>query len=174
MPSVSGHAARSISGGKQQKNNTFFQVNSLSTQYNLVLSQHRYSAAVSGASPLPQGFRCPLTSAPFGHDHQRRRAEQRRLAPGDPTAAPPGHRRHPAGHRPHSVYHAGDRPDREKRGDMITGIFRPPIIRSFLLLLRGWRHRAFLKGHQFCCAGLTSHHVTCSPFCDPCKSPMQS
>lgn len=119
------------------KNNTFFQVNSLSTQHNLVLLQHRYSAPVSRASPLPQGFRCPLTSAPFGHDHQRRRAEQRRLAPGDPTAAPPGHRRHPAGHRPHSVYHAGDRPDREKPGDMIAGIFRPPIIRSFLLLLRG-------------------------------------
>lgn len=124
-------------GKKQQKTNTFFQVNSLSTQHNLVLLQHRYSAPVNGASPLPQGFRCPLTSAPFGHDHQRRRAEQRRLAPGDPTAAPPGHRRHPAGHRPHSVYHAGDRPDRENPGDMIAGIFRPPIIRSFLLLLRG-------------------------------------
>lgn len=151
MPSVSAHAARSISEKNKKnnkKNQTFFKVNSPSTQHNLVLLQHRYSASVRGASPLPQGFLCPLTSAPFGHDHQRRHAEQRRLAPGDPTAAPPGRRRHPAGHRPDSVYHATDRWDREKPGDIIAGIFHPPIIHSFLLLLRGWRHRAFLKGHQ--------------------------
>lgn len=68
-----------------------------------------YSAPIGGAAPLPQGFLCPLTSAPFGHDHQRRRAEQRRLAPGDPAPAPPSRRRHPAGGRPDSVDHATDR-----------------------------------------------------------------
>lgn len=88
-------------------------LNPPSTRHHLVPLQHRYSAPIGGAAPLPQGFLCPLTSAPFGHDHQRRHAEQRRLAPGDPTPAPPGRRRHPAGDRPDSVDHATDRWDRE-------------------------------------------------------------
>lgn len=75
----------------------------------LVPLRHRHSAPIGGEAALPSGFLCPLTSAPFGHDHQRRRAEQRRLAPGDPTPAPPGRRRHPAGDRPDSVDHATDR-----------------------------------------------------------------
>lgn len=76
--------------------------------YHAIPHPHHLSAD-GGEAALPPGFLCPLTSAPFGHDHQRRRAEQRRLAPGDPTPAPPGRRRHPVGDRPDSVDHATDR-----------------------------------------------------------------
>ena len=80
---------------------------------------------------------CPLTRGPFGHDNQRRHAEQRRLAPRYPARAPPGHRRHPAGDRPGSVNHDMDRRERGYSGDITLGILRPGYtghIRCCLLL----------------------------------------
>lgn len=88
------------------------------------------------SSPLAQEMVCPLTSAPLGHNNQRRRAEQRRLAPRDPASAPPGRGRHPAGDGPDGVYHdAKRRRDGERSGDIIPGILHPRCIRSFLLPL---------------------------------------
>lgn len=66
------------------------------------------SAHQQTSSPLAQGILCPLTSAPFGHNNQRRHAEQRRLAPRYPASAPPGRGRHPAGDRPDGIYHDTD------------------------------------------------------------------
>ncbi len=80
-------------------------------------------------SPTPAntaGILSPLTSAPFGHDNQRRRAEQRRLAPRDPASAPPGRGRHPAGDRPDSVDHDTDGRESEYTGDIILGIIPSP------------------------------------------------
>lgn len=70
-------------GKKQQKNNTIFQVNSLSTQHNLVLLQHRYSAPNKRSIPAPTGISVPTY--------------ERSVRPRSPVptrrAAPPGTRR---------------------------------------------------------------------------------
>lgn len=100
-------------------------------------SFHHCSAAHTqqSSSPLAQEMVCPLTSAPLGHNNQRRRAEQRSLAPRDPASAPPGRGRHPAGDGPDGVYHDAERRDGERSGDIIPGILHPRCIRSFLLPL---------------------------------------
>ena len=86
--------------------------------------------------PLARVFVFPLTSAPFGHDNQRRHAEQHRLAPGYPAAAAAGRRRHPAGDgSSSSLHHAADTYERLYAGGIIPGIFHPGNVRSPLLLL---------------------------------------
>lgn len=98
------------------------------------------------------GILCPLTCAPFGHDHQRRHAEQHRLAPRDPAPAPPNRGRHPAGDRPGGVYHDANKRERVTPGDIILGIFpspspppppppHPGYIRSLLLPLPALRQK---------------------------------
>lgn len=103
------------------------------TRHSLVLFPPAHTQQSS--SPLAQQMMCPLTSAPLGHNNQRRRAEQRRLAPRDPASAPPGRGRHPAGDGPDGVYHDAERRDGERSGDIIPGILHPGCIRSFLLPL---------------------------------------
>ncbi len=89
-----------------------------------------FSPHQRASSPPALGVLCPLTSAPFGHDNQRRHAEQDRLAARYPATAPPDRRRHPAGDRPSSVYHDTDRRESERTGDIILGILHPGYIRS--------------------------------------------
>lgn len=98
---------------------------------------------------------CPLTSAPLGHDDERRGAEQRRLTPSDPASAPPGRGRHPAGDGPDCVNHDAEMRDFVRRGDMVVDILHPRCIRSFLLPLPASLVKTcdvtarFLKGHRF-------------------------
>lgn len=115
---------------------------------------------------------CPLTSAPLGHDDERRGAQQRRLTPRDPASAPPGRGRHPAGDGPDCVYHDAEMRDFVRRGDMVVDILHPGCIRSFLLPLPASPVKTrdvtarFLKGHRFTRTSMHPGNFTSSASAD--------